>query len=69
MYLLWKYLVATEAVNVAGKQRMFTQRMLKRLCDGRYGKYVSVKPDEDLKNMSIKTFDEHLQALGNIYKK
>ena len=50
-----------EAVNIAGKQRMFTQRMLKDYAmigmENHFG-----NPEEDL-NKTIKSFDEHLEAL------
>lgn len=51
------------AVDVAGKQRMFTQRMLKNYAmigmENTFG-----KPDEDLKKI-IDTFENHLEALHN----
>lgn len=54
------------AVDIAGKQRMFTQRMLKN--------YVMIgmencfdKPDEDLKKI-ISKFENHLESLQNYTK-
>lgn len=52
---------ATHAVDIAGKQRMFTQRMLKNYAmvgmNNTFG-----KPDEDLRKVMGK-FQEHLDAL------
>jgi len=52
---------ATEAVNISGKQRMFTQRMLKDYAmvgmNNTFG-----KPDIDLKN-TLKEFDDHMESL------
>jgi nitrate/nitrite-specific signal transduction histidine kinase len=55
-----------EAVDIAGKQRMFTQRMLKDYA------MIGMKnsfgnPDEDLKNIMVE-FDEHLKALHDFTK-
>jgi hypothetical protein len=50
-----------DAVDIAGKQRMFTQRMLKDYAmigmNNSFG-----NPNQDL-NTTVKDFDEHLQAL------
>lgn len=51
----------TEAINIAGKQRMFTQRMLKDYAMIGMGNTFG-KPEEDLKK-TISDFDEHLKAL------
>jgi len=52
---------ATEAVNIAGKQRMFTQRMLKDYAmvgmNNMFG-----KPDVDLKKI-VNEFENHMQSL------
>jgi len=54
------------AVDVAGKQRMFTQRMLKDYTmigmENSFG-----KPDEDLKKI-MDAFENHLEALHNYTK-
>jgi len=66
-FLFFNLLLAVEigtihdAVDMAGKQRMFTQRMLKDYA------MVGMKnsfgnPDEDLKNIMVE-FEEHLHAL------
>jgi len=51
----------SEAVDVAGKQRMYTQRMLKDYAmigmENRFG-----DPEKDLKT-TIRNFEEHLDAL------
>jgi len=51
----------SDAVNIAGKQRMFTQRMLKDYAmigmNNRFG-----NPQKDL-NQTIQDFDDHLQEL------
>ena len=55
-----------QAVDVAGKQRMFTQRMLKDYAmvglENKFG-----NPDEDLKKI-MGFFEEHLNALINFNK-
>jgi len=55
-----------DAVDVAGKQRMFTQRMLKDYAmvgmKNSFG-----KPDEDLKKIMVE-FEEHLHALHEYTK-
>ena len=54
------------AVDVAGKQRMFTQRMLKDYA--MIGMENSFnRPDEDLKKI-IKNFENHLESLHNYTK-
>lgn len=54
------------AVDIAGKQRMFTQRMLKDYAmigmENRFN-----KPDEDLKDI-INKFENHLESLHNYTK-
>lgn len=52
---------ATQAVDVAGKQRMFTQRMLKDYAMVGM-KNTFGKPDEDLKNV-VGSFDDATNAL------
>ena len=71
-YLFSNSLLAIEiqniyhAVDIAGKQRMFTQRMLKDYAmvgmKNSFG-----KPDEDLKKTMVK-FEEHLQLLHDYTK-
>jgi len=52
---------ATHAVDIAGKQRMFTQRMLKDYAMVGMGNTFG-KPGEDL-NGTISAFDDHLESL------
>jgi nitrate/nitrite-specific signal transduction histidine kinase len=52
---------ATHAVDIAGKQRMFTQRMLKDYAMVGMGNTFG-KPEEDLQK-TISTFDDHLKSL------
>ena len=55
-----------QAVNVAGKQRMFTQKMLKDY--GMSGLGVKFgDPEQDLKQ-TMKAFEEHLDALDRFNK-
>ncbi len=55
-----------QAINIAGKQRMFTQRMLKDY--GMLGLGVRFgNPDKDLNN-TMKEFEEHLNALDKFSK-
>jgi len=55
------------AVDIAGKQRMFTQRMLKDYAMiGMENSFNN--PDEDLKNI-IKKFENHLESLHQYTKK
>jgi len=57
---------AAEAVNIAGKQRMFTQRMLKDYAmvgmNNTFG-----KPDVDLKKI-VDAFEDHLESLAKYTK-
>jgi len=53
---------ATEAVNMAGKQRMFTQRMLKDYAMVGMGNTFG-NPGEDLKQISA-AFQDHMEALS-----
>lgn len=57
---------ATEAVNMAGKQRMFTQRMLKDYAMVGMGNTFG-DPGEDLKQISA-AFQEHMEALSTYTK-
>ena len=50
-----------QAVDIAGKQRMFTQRMLKDYAMVGMGNTFG-KPGEDLKKI-VETFEEHLDSL------
>ncbi len=56
----------THAVDIAGKQRMFTQRILKDYAmigmNNTFG-----KPDIDLKN-TIEAFDDHMESLSKYTK-
>ncbi len=56
----------SKAVDIAGKQRMFTQKMLKNYAmvgmNNTFG-----KPKEDLKDI-INKFEEHLESLHNFTK-
>ena len=56
----------THAVDIAGKQRMFTQRMLKDYAMVGMGNTFG-KPTEDLKNISA-DFQDHIEALANYTK-
>ncbi len=56
----------SHAVDVAGKQRMFTQRMLKDYAMVGMGNSFG-KPDEDLKKIMDK-FENHLKSLHNYTK-
>ncbi|TET87695.1 MAG: hypothetical protein E3J96_04955 [Sulfurovum sp.] len=51
----------TQAVDIAGKQRMFTQRMLKDYAMVGMGNTFG-KPDEDLKKVAD-TFQDHMESL------
>jgi len=53
---------ATEAVNIAGKQRMFTQRMLKDYAMIGMGNTFG-NPNEDLNN-TVHDFSDHLVSLN-----
>jgi len=56
-----------DAVDIAGKQRMFTQRMLKDYAMiGMENSFNN--PDKDLKDI-IKKFENHLESLHNYTKK
>jgi len=57
---------ASHAVDIAGKQRMFTQRMLKDYAMVGMGNSFG-KPDEDLKKIMDK-FENHLESLHNYTK-
>jgi len=52
---------ATHAVDIAGKQRMFTQRMLKDYAMVGMGNTFG-KPEEDLKKISA-DFQDHMESL------
>ena len=56
----------SEAINIAGKQRMYTQRLLKDYAmigmQNRFG-----NPEKDLKKI-IKNFEDHLNALDTFNK-
>jgi len=57
----------SQAVNIAGKQRMFTQRMLKDyVMIGLKNKFSN--PKKDLKKV-VSSFDDHLISLINFNKK
>jgi nitrate/nitrite-specific signal transduction histidine kinase len=57
---------ATQAVDIAGKQRMFTQRMLKDYAMVGMGNTFG-KPEEDLKKIST-DFQDHMESLA-VYTK
>jgi len=57
---------STQAVDVAGKQRMFTQRMLKDYAMVGMGNTFG-KPEEDLKTISA-DFQDHMESLANYTK-
>ena len=52
----------THAVDIAGKQRMYTQRMLKDYAMVGMGNTFG-NPDEDLKNITV-DFQEHMESLA-----
>ncbi|MEA1952787.1 MAG: type IV pili methyl-accepting chemotaxis transducer N-terminal domain-containing protein [Campylobacterota bacterium] len=56
----------THAVDIAGKQRMFTQRMLKDYAMVGMGNTFG-KPKEDLQNIST-DFQDHMESLANYTK-
>jgi nitrate/nitrite-specific signal transduction histidine kinase len=56
----------SSAVNIAGKQRMFTQRLLKDYAMVGMGNKFG-KPDEDMKNV-ITSFDDALISLASFNK-
>jgi nitrate/nitrite-specific signal transduction histidine kinase len=56
----------THAVDIAGKQRMFTQRMLKDYAMVGMGNTFA-KPAEDLKSISA-DFQDHMESLANYTK-
>ena len=55
-----------QAVDIAGKQRMFTQRMLKDYAMVGMGNTFG-KPEEDLKKIS-NDFQDHMESLANYTK-
>ena len=56
----------THAVDISGKQRMFTQRMLKDYAMVGMGNTFG-KPEEDLKKISV-TFQDHMDSLSSYTK-
>ena len=56
----------THAVDIAGKQRMFTQRMLKDYAMVGMGNTFG-KPTEDLKQISV-DFQDHMESLASYTK-
>jgi len=57
---------STHAVDIAGKQRMFTQRMLKDYAMVGMGNTFG-KPAEDLKKISV-DFQDHMESLASYTK-